>query len=135
MSRSSAAFLPLWTAAVVATSSAFVLDLALRGRSVQLGVELGAARQQQARLREVQRVLELEAASYKTPERVEIVARSLLGMESPPPERVISLAPAAATDDRLDVAESGGAPQVAESGGAPQAMRARRDDRPSGAPP
>ncbi len=34
-------------------------------------------------------VLSLEAASYETPQRVEMVARSLLGMTPPPPERVI----------------------------------------------
>jgi cell division protein FtsL len=86
------AFLPLWTLAVAATVSAFVVHLALRGRTVQLGYELGRARQEQARLREVHRVLELEASSYKTPERVEIVARSLLGMEPPPPERIVAIA-------------------------------------------
>jgi hypothetical protein len=36
-------------------------------------------------------VLEVEAASYKTPERVEIVARTLLAMEPPPPSRIVSL--------------------------------------------
>ena len=36
-------------------------------------------------------MLELEASSYKTPERVEIVARSLLGMEPPPPERIVAI--------------------------------------------
>jgi cell division protein FtsL len=87
------AFLPLWTLAVIATVSAFVVHLALRGRTVQLGYELGRARQAQAHLREVRRVLELESASYKTPERVEIVARTLLGMEPPPPERVVALPP------------------------------------------
>jgi cell division protein FtsL len=85
------AFLPLWTLAVIATVSAFVVHLALRGRTVQLGYELGRARQEQAHLREVRRVLELESASYKTPERVEIVARTLLGMEPPPPERIVAL--------------------------------------------
>jgi cell division protein FtsL len=85
------AFLPLWTLAVAATVSAFVVHLALRGRTVQLGYELGRARQEQAHLREVHRVLELEASSYKTPERVEIVARSLLGMEPPPPERIVAI--------------------------------------------
>ena len=85
------AFLSLWTLAVAATVSAFVVHLALRGRTVQLGYELGRARQEQARLREVHRVLELEASSYKTPERVEIVARSLLGMEPPPPERIVAV--------------------------------------------
>jgi cell division protein FtsL len=85
------AFLPLWTLAVAATVSAFVLHLALRGRSMQLGYELGKARQEQSRLREVGRVMDLEAASYKTPERVEIVARTLLAMEPPSPDRIISL--------------------------------------------
>ena len=106
------AFLPLWTLAVAATVSAFVVHLALRGRTVQLGYELGRARQEQARLGEVRRVLELEAASYKTPERVEIVARTLLGMEPPPPDRIVALpalpptspapapSPAAASDPR-----------------------------------
>jgi cell division protein FtsL len=93
VSRPRSAFLALWTVAVVATVSAFVLHLALRGRTVQFGYDLGRARQEQARLREVKRVLELEAATYKTPERVEIVARTLLNMEPPPPERIVSLAP------------------------------------------
>ncbi len=85
------AFLPIWTLAIAATASAFVVHLALRGRTVQLGYELGRTHQEQARLREVKRVLEVEAASYKTPERVEIIGRTLLGMEVPPPERVVLL--------------------------------------------
>jgi cell division protein FtsL len=95
------AFLSLWTLAVAATVSAFVVHLALRGRTVQLGYELGRARQEQARLREVHRVLELEASSYKTPERVEFVARSLLGMEPPPPERIVAV-PAVPAQAALD---------------------------------
>ena len=82
-----------WTLAVLATVCAFVVHLALRGRTVELGYELGHARQDQARLREVRRVLELESASYKTPERVEIVARTLLGMEPPSPDRIVALSP------------------------------------------
>jgi cell division protein FtsL len=103
-----AAFLALWTLAVTASVSAFVLHLALRGRTVQLGYELGRARQEQSRLREVKRVLELEAATYKTPERVEIVARTLLGMEPPPPDRIVPLAapPHATEKDTDDVSAS-----------------------------
>lgn len=56
-----------------------------------LGYELGRARAEQARLREVERVLDVEVASYRTPERVEIVATTLLGMGPPPPERVVSV--------------------------------------------
>jgi cell division protein FtsL len=99
------AFLPLWTLAVAATVSAFVLHLALRGRSMQLGYDLGKARQEQSRLREVERVMQLEAASYKTPERVEIVARTLLGMEPPSPDRIVSLGPLpSAPDERATAA-------------------------------
>jgi cell division protein FtsL len=84
-------FLALWTLAVAATVAAFVLHLALRGRTVDLGYRLGKVRKEQARLREVHRVLSLEAASYQTPGRVEMVAKTLLGMTPPPPERVIVL--------------------------------------------
>ncbi len=90
-------FLTLWTLSMLATSSAFVVHLALRGRTVSLGYELGRARTEQARLREVKRVLQVEAASYKTPERVELVARTLLGMDPAPPERMLSLTPIAPT--------------------------------------
>ncbi len=89
--RPSRAFITLWTVATIATASAFVLHLALRGRSVSLGYDLGRARAEGARLREVKRVLLVEAASYKTPERVEIVARTLLGMAPPPPSRIVPL--------------------------------------------
>jgi cell division protein FtsL len=84
-------FIALWTLATFATVCAFLVHLALRGKTVGLGYELGRARADQARLREVKRVLEVEAASYKTPERVEIVARTLLGMEPPTPDRIISI--------------------------------------------
>ncbi|HVJ88408.1 MAG TPA: cell division protein FtsL [Labilithrix sp.] len=84
-------FLLHWTLAVLACALAFVVHLAMRGRTVSLGYELGKAREEQARLREVKRVHELEAASYKTPERVEIVARSLLGMAPPGSDRIVPI--------------------------------------------
>ena len=84
-------FMLLWTLAVVATVAAFVVHLALRGRTVDVGFQLGKARAEQARLRETKRVLELEVASYQTPHRVEKVARTLLAMTPPPPERVIPI--------------------------------------------
>lgn len=87
------AFVPVWTFSVLAATAAFVLHLGLRGKTVGVGYELGRARAEQARLREVKRVLQLEAASYRTPERVELVARTLLGMAPPTPERIISLTP------------------------------------------
>ena len=84
-------FVLSWTLATIACVCAFVVHLALRGRTLALGYELGRARSEQAHLREVKRVLELEKASYETPERVEIVSRTLLGMEPPPAERIVTL--------------------------------------------
>ncbi|MBK7583043.1 MAG: hypothetical protein IPI67_22955 [Myxococcales bacterium] len=104
-------FLTLWTLAVLAATAAFVLYLGLRVRSVELGYELGRAHARVARLREVKRVLELELASHKTPERVDLVARSLLGMSEPTGDRILPAGaqpvdedadeskPAAATDE------------------------------------
>ena len=89
--RMTRAFIPLWTLAVTAAVAAFLLHLAMRGKTITLGYELGRARAEQARLREVKRVLQVEAASYKTPERVEIVGRTLLGMEPPTPDRFVML--------------------------------------------
>ena len=93
------AFIPLWTVAVLAAVAAFILHLAMRGRTISLGYDLGRARAEQARFREVKRVLQVEAASYKTPERVELVARTLLGMEPPTPDRIVSLSAASESAD------------------------------------
>ncbi len=103
-------FLISWTLAVIATVCAFSVHLALRGRTVSLGYELGRARGEQARLREVKRVLELEAASYKTPERVEIVARTLLGMEPPGPDRIVPLGPIGEHAEAKEDSPAGAAP-------------------------
>jgi cell division protein FtsL len=82
-------FLTLWTLAVLAATAAFVLHLGLRVKSVELGYELGREHARVARLREVKHVLELEVASHKTPERVEFVARTLLGMSEPSADRIL----------------------------------------------
>jgi cell division protein FtsL len=103
-------FLALFSLAVMATVAAFVVHLALHGKSVSLGYELGRARAEQARLREVKRVLQLEAASYKTPERVEIVARSLLGMEAPTEGRIVPLAAVKSPDESGAVTRREGPP-------------------------
>jgi cell division protein FtsL len=84
-------FVPIWTLAVIASCSAFVVHLALRSKNIELGYELGRVRSDEARLRETKRVLELEGASYKTPSRVDTVARTLLGMEQAPADRIIIL--------------------------------------------
>jgi hypothetical protein len=82
-------FLTLWSLAVLAATAAFVLHLGLRVKSVELGYELGRAHARVARLREVRHVLELEVASHKTPERVDFVARTLLGMSEPTSDRIL----------------------------------------------
>jgi cell division protein FtsL len=84
-------FLLVWTLAVVAAVLAFSVHLTLRGKTLETGYELGRARVEQNRLRESKRVLELEAASYKNPARVELLSRTLLGMERPAAERIITL--------------------------------------------
>ncbi len=89
-SESERVFLILWTLAVLAATSAFILHLGLRVRSVELGYELGRAHARVERLREVKHVLELELASHKTPERVDFVARTLLGMSEPTPDRILA---------------------------------------------
>jgi hypothetical protein len=86
--RGKTPFLVLWTLAVIATTTAFCTFLALRSRSIDLGYDLGRAQSRLSRLREVQRVLELELASHKTPERVDLIARTLLGMSEPSAERI-----------------------------------------------
>ena len=83
-------FIVLWTLAVAAATAAFVLHLGLRVRSVELGYELGRAHARVQRLREVRHVLEVELGSQKTPERVDFVARTLLGMSEPSADRVRS---------------------------------------------
>jgi len=87
--RRQGTFLVLWTLAVAATTMAYITRLALRGRAVELGYELGRAHGRLGRLREVKRVLEVELASYKTPERVELIGRTLLGMAPPSVDRII----------------------------------------------
>jgi len=89
-SKSAAAtrFVGLWTLAVVATASAFVLYLALRSRAVELGYKLGRARARQSQLRETRRVLQVEAVSYRNPERIEALAKGVLRLDEPPPQRI-----------------------------------------------
>ena len=115
-------FLALWTLAVLASVAAFVVHLGLRGKIVDLGYKLGRVRAEQARLREVKRALSLEAASYETPQRVEMVARTLLGMTPPPPERIIPMrAPAKIIDEPSEEEAANAGIPVAPPSAAPAA--------------
>lgn len=93
-------FLVVWTFAVAAATSAFTVYLALRMRSIELGYELGRSHAHLGRLREVKRVLELERASYETPERVDLVARTVLGMGEPQPDRMLPAGPRPAVGEQ-----------------------------------
>lgn len=88
--REERVFLMLWTLAVAGATAAFVLHLGLRVRSVELGYELGRSHSHVQRLREVRHVLEVELGSQRTPERVDFVARTLLGMSEPTADRIRS---------------------------------------------
>lgn len=87
--RRANAFLILWTLAVAATTASFLFYLAVRVESMEHGYELGRVYGELSRLREVERVLELEEASLNTPERVDMVGRTLFLMEEPAADRVI----------------------------------------------
>ena len=93
MSRPRDPFLVLWTLAVLAATAAFVVHLSTRARTLELGYELGASHSRLGRLREVKRVFELERASQETPERVDLVGRTLFGMSNPEAERLVSGGP------------------------------------------
>jgi hypothetical protein len=100
-------FVSLWTLAVIATASAFVLYLALRSRAVELGYRLGRARARQAQLRETRRVLQVEAVSYRNPERIDALAKGVLRMEDAPPQRIFVVgAPLEAVDQSVKPAPS-----------------------------
>src|SRR4051794_11136691 len=88
--KSERGFLILWTLAGVAATSAFILHLGLRVKSVELGYEPGRAHARVERRGEVKHVLERGLASHKTPERVDFVARTLLGMTEPTPDRILA---------------------------------------------
>lgn len=105
-------FLLLWTLAVAAATAAFVLHLGLRVRSVELGYELGRSHARVQRLREVRHVLEVELGSQRTPERVDFVARTLLGMSEPTPDRIRS----AGARPRVEEPESNLAAKAAPAG-------------------
>lgn len=86
-----ARFLTLWTVAVLATALSFIVHLTLRFETVRLGYDVGAAREEERELIEQRRLLAIEAASLREPDRVETVARGALQMEVVTPARVIAV--------------------------------------------
>ena len=102
----------LWTVAVAAATAAFCVFLTLRVRAIEMGYELGRVHGQLGRLREVRRVLELEVASYQTPERVDLVARTLFGMAEPGVDRMLRAGPLPKVLDAERQAALGAGPNV-----------------------
>ncbi len=86
-----ARFVALWSVAVIATAIAFVMHLALRFETVQLGYAVSEARSEQRRLMEARRLLSLEAATLRQNGRIEHVARDVLGMDVPSHQRIVPM--------------------------------------------
>lgn len=82
-------FLSLWAAAVFATVVALLVHLTLRFETVRLGYEVDSARKEQRRLVEEKRLLAIEAATLRQPDRVRHVAREALHMDVPQADRVV----------------------------------------------
>lgn len=78
-----------WKVAVVACTVAFLVHVTLCIENIQLGYKLDKAVKRERELREQLTLLTLEAATLRQPKRLESMARAALGLEVPPPERVI----------------------------------------------
>jgi cell division protein FtsL len=81
----------LWLLALTASVSAMIVHLAIRGRVLAAGYDLGRAYAEQEQLKEVKRVLELERAAQRSPDRVRSVAKALRSMDAPSPEQVVNV--------------------------------------------
>ncbi len=94
-------FLLFWTLAVLVTTGSFIFLLSIRVEIMGLGYDLGNAQGELGRLRELERVLELEISAHETPERIQLLGKTLFGMEEPPVSRALSAGsdPALAADD------------------------------------
>ena len=86
-----ARFLALWTAAVLAVAISFIVHLTLRFETVRLGYDVGDARREQRSLIESRRLLSLESATLRQPDRVETVARGAFSMEVADSPRIIAV--------------------------------------------
>jgi cell division protein FtsL len=105
-------FLLLWTLSVLGAATALLLYLGVRVRTIELGYDLGRAQAELSKQREIERVLSLERAALETPERIDLVSRTLLGMDDVTPERIVVAGPdlpraVPAEDSAAEVAHSG----------------------------
>lgn len=80
--------LVVWSLAVAAATAAFVVHLSIRLETIALGYEVGRERAGHAKLVEARRVLTIEAATLRSPGRVQRIARDTLGMSVPGHDRI-----------------------------------------------
>ena len=80
--------LAVWTLAVAAATAVFVVHLSIRLETIDLGYRVGRERAVHANLVEARRVLTIEAAALRAPQRVERIARDALGMSVPDHSRI-----------------------------------------------
>ena len=85
-------YLALWVVAVVATGAAFVSYLALRFETVRLGYELDETTREHKRLSDLKRLVALEAETLRERQRVHAIAERTLGMTTPDPAHIITVA-------------------------------------------
>jgi cell division protein FtsL len=93
-------FIALWLAAVVSTTMAFVVHLAVRHENVLLGIDVSAKRAEQRHLLEARRALEIEAETLRDPARVERIAREILEMETASAARIVPIGRSLPADRR-----------------------------------
>jgi len=80
--------LAVWTIAVAAATAAFVVHISIRLETVELGYRIGEARRVHTALAERRRVLTIEAATLRAPQRIERIAKGALGMSAPGHDRI-----------------------------------------------
>ena len=84
-------FLVLWSLAVVASVAAFVLHLGCAAARFSSATRwVGSATSKRDSVKP-SACLELEVASFQNPQRVEMIAKTLLGMQAPTPDRIIPM--------------------------------------------
>lgn len=93
------AFLMPWVVAVIATTVALVLHLAVRFETIRLGYRVGELRGEHRELVEKKRLLSLEVATWSEVPRIKRIAEHVLEMHPPREAQLRVLREAAARQD------------------------------------
>ena len=78
----------VWSLAVAAATAAFVVHISIRLETIDLGYRVGRAKAAHGKLVERRRLLTIEAATLRAPQRVGRIARDALGMSVPGHDRI-----------------------------------------------